>query len=94
MAVVQAFLAQKKPIASICHAPRLLIRAGAVRNRRVTSCPSIRNDLETAGAHWVDAEVVVDRGMITSRSPADLEPFVAAIIDAVIDQERCRSDAA
>lgn len=94
MAVVKAFLAQATPVAAICHAPWLLIQADAVRDLRVTSYPSIRRDLENAGAQWIDAEVVVDRGIITSRSPADLDPFVAAIIDAVTDQEQRRSAAA
>ncbi|MEQ8394684.1 type 1 glutamine amidotransferase domain-containing protein [Thalassobaculum sp.] len=85
MAVVMSFLDRGTPVAAICHAPWLLVQADAVRGRDVTSYPSIRRDLENAGARWIDAEVVVDGGIITSRSPKDLMPFIAAIIDEIED---------
>jgi protease I len=72
---VRAFFESGKPIAAICHAPWTLINAGFVSGRRLTSYPSIRIDLENAGAHWVDEEVVVDEGLVTSRSPDDLPAF-------------------
>ena len=83
MAVVRGFLDSGKPVAAICHGPWLLVEADAVRGRDVTSYPSIRRDLENAGANWLDADVVVDEGIITSRSPEDLMPFVAKIIEEV-----------
>jgi protease I len=80
---VRAFAQADKPIGAICHGPWTLINAEAVRGRKVTSFPSIRVDLENAGAEWRDAEVVVDRRLVTSRKPDDLEAFNAAVIDAV-----------
>src|SRR5512136_1529418 len=70
-------------VAAICHGPQLLISAEVVRGRRVTSWPSIAVDLKNAGAIWVDEEVVRDGKMITSRQPADLPEFNAAIIEAL-----------
>ncbi len=78
---VKDFFAQNKPVAAICHGPQLLIEADAVRGRRVTSWPSVRTDLINAGAHWLDREVVIDGNLITSRKPADLEAFGAALLD-------------
>jgi protease I len=72
-----------KPVAAICHGPSLLIEAGLVRGRRVTSWPSIRTDLVNAGALWEDAEVVCDAQLITSRKPSDLPAFCDALIDAL-----------
>ena len=68
------------PIAAICHGPQILIDCELVEGRRLTSYPSIRKDLENAGAEWVDQEVVTDRLLTTSRSPSDLEAFNAAIV--------------
>ncbi len=70
-------------IAAICHGPQLLISADIVRGRRLTSWPSIAVDLENAGAHWVDAPLVQDENLITSRKPADLPRFNKAIIEAL-----------
>jgi len=70
-----------KPVAAICHAGSLLIEAGVVEGRRVTSWPSIRKDLENAGARWEDAEVVEDGNLITSRNPGDLPSFCRAILE-------------
>jgi len=72
-----------KVVAAICHGPQLLISANVVRGRRVTSWPSIAVDLENAGAEWVDAPVVQDGNLITSRKPADLPRFNKAIIEAL-----------
>jgi protease I len=70
-----------KPIAAVCHAGSLLIEADLVRGKTVTSWPSIRTDLENAGATWVDQEVVEDGNIITSRNPGDLDAFTKAILD-------------
>jgi len=72
-----------KPLAIICHGPWLLVSAGRARGRRVTSWPSLADDLRNAGADWVDEEVVVDGNLITSRKPDDLPAFVGAIENAL-----------
>jgi len=72
---VKSFVADQKPIAAICHGPWTLIEANAVRNRRMTSWPSLQTDLRNAGAHWVDQQVVVDGGILTSRKPDDIPAF-------------------
>jgi protease I len=69
-------------VAAICHAGSLLVSAGIVRGKRVTSCRSIRDDLRAAGATWVDEPVVVDGSLITSRTPADLPQFLPAVLSA------------
>jgi protease I len=74
-----------KVVAAICHGPQLLISADIVRGRRVTSWPSVAVDLRNAGADWVDAPVVQDGNLITSRKPADLPRFNKAIIEALRD---------
>lgn len=71
---------EKKPIAAICHGPWLLINAGLVKNRTVTSYPSLKADLSNAGGKWVDKEVVVDGNLITSRKPDDIPAFNKALI--------------
>jgi protease I len=78
---VRAFFDKQKPVAAICHGPSLLIEAEVARGRRLTSWPSIRRDLENAGAEVVDEEVVVDRGLVTSRKPADIPAFNAKMIE-------------
>ncbi len=70
-----------KPIAAICHGPWTLIEADVVRGRTLTSYPSLRTDLIHAGAKWIDQEVVVDRGLVTSRGPQDLPAFNAKIVE-------------
>ena len=72
-----------KPVAAICHAPWTLIEADVVRDRTVTSWPSLRTDLTNAGATWVDEKVVVDGNLITSRNPDDLEAFNSALMEAL-----------
>ena len=83
MAFVRAFHDAGKPLAAICHGPWLLVEAGAAKGRELTSWPSLKTDLENAGGHWKDAEVVVDRHVITSRKPADIPAFTQAVIDAL-----------
>ncbi len=78
---VQEFFAQHKPVAAICHAPWVLIEAGVVEGRTVTSWPSVRTDLENAGAIWVDKEVVVDDGLVTSRNPGDIPIFCEKMVE-------------
>jgi protease I len=72
---VKAFVQAMKPVAAICHGPWTLVDADAVRGKKMTSWPSLRADLRNAGAEWIDAEVVVDQGLVTSRKPADLPAF-------------------
>jgi protease I len=78
---VRHFHESGKPIAAICHAPWALIEADAVRGRTMTSWPSLQTDLRNAGAKWVDREVVVDRGLVTSRKPDDLPAFCSRMIE-------------
>lgn len=78
---VKAFSDSGKPIAAICHGPWTLINAGGVQGRRMTSYPSIRLDLENAGAEWVDEEVVTDQGWVTSRKPDDIPAFNRKMIE-------------
>lgn len=80
---VRNFFKQSKPVAAICHGPQLLIEADVVKDRKMTSFSSIRKDLENAGAKWVDEEVVVDHGLVTSRSPKDLPVFNAKLVEEV-----------
>lgn len=77
-----------KPVAAICHAGSLLIEADVVRDKTVTSWPSIRTDLINAGAQWTDAEVVEDGNLITSRKPDDLRAFCGAVLRAVEQRAR------
>ena len=78
---VKGFVDAGKPIAAICHGPWTLIEAGAVRGRRMTSWPSLATDLRNAGAQWVDAECVVDSGLVTSRKPDDIPAFNRKMIE-------------
>lgn len=82
LAFVRHFFDTGKPVAAICHGPWTLVDAGVLGGRRLTSWASIKNDLRNAGAEWVDEEVVVDRGLITSRSPKDLPAFCKKIVEA------------
>jgi protease I len=77
----QHFLEQGKPLAAICHGPQLLIETGMLDGRTMTSYPSVKTDLVNAGVNWVDKEVVVDNGLVTSRSPEDLEAFNKKMIE-------------
>ncbi len=78
---VQDFFANGKPVAAICHAPLMLIEAGVVRGRKLTSYPSIKTDLKNAGADWVDEEVVTENGLVTSRKPDDIPAFNRKMIE-------------
>lgn len=82
---VRSFFEQHKPVAAICHGPWTLINAGVVRGRHMTSYHTIRVDLENAGAEWVDQEVVVDNGLVTSRSPSDLKAFNDKMIEEIYE---------
>ncbi|MEV5002612.1 type 1 glutamine amidotransferase domain-containing protein [Nocardioides sp. LML1-1-1.1] len=77
--LVRKVAAADKPLAVICHGPWLLVSAGLVEGRRLTSWPSLQDDIRNAGGDWVDAEVVVDRKLVTSRKPDDVPAFVEAI---------------
>lgn len=83
VAFVQHFLEQGKPVAAICHGPQLLIETGMLDGREMTSYWSIQTDLKNAGVNWVDKEVVVDNGLVTSRSPQDLEAFNKKMIEEI-----------
>jgi protease I len=78
---VRDFFAAGKPVGVICHGPWTLVEADVVKGRKLTSWPSLQTDLRNAGAEWVDEEVVVDNGLVTSRKPDDLEAFNAKIVE-------------
>ncbi|MGV2450038.1 UNVERIFIED_CONTAM: type 1 glutamine amidotransferase [Ralstonia mannitolilytica] len=80
---VKDFFAQHKPVAAICHGPQVLINAGVVEGRNLTSVNSISQDLKNAGARWEDSEVVVDEGLVTSRTPKDLPAFNAKMVEEI-----------
>ncbi|PVW13826.1 type 1 glutamine amidotransferase domain-containing protein [Marixanthomonas spongiae] len=80
---VRDFFKQKKPVAAICHGPQTLISADVVKGRKMTSFNSIKDDLVNAGANWVDEEVVVDEGFVTSRNPDDLPAFNSKLIEEI-----------
>ncbi|WP_114491636.1 type 1 glutamine amidotransferase domain-containing protein [Candidatus Ulvibacter alkanivorans] len=80
---VRDFFKEKKPVAAICHAPWTLISADVVKGRKMTSFNSIKDDLVNAGANWVDEEVVVDEGFVTSRNPDDLPAFNSKLVEEI-----------
>ncbi len=82
---VRSFFKAHKPVAAICHGPQVLIEADVLEGRRVTSFPSIRKDVMNAGAMWVDRKVVVDEGLVTSRSPEDLPAFNGKLVEEVYE---------
>ncbi len=90
---VKDFVTHDKIVAAICHAPWLLIEAGVVEGREMTSYHSIRTDLENAGANVVDKEVAISNGIITSRSPEDLDAFVDKIVEEIKEGEHQRDAA-
>ena len=81
VAFVRAFFEQGKPVAAICHAPWVLVEAGVVRDRKLTSWPTLQTDIRNAGGNWVDQEVVTDQGLVTSRKPDDIPAFNAKMIE-------------
>jgi protease I len=78
---IRSFVDAGKPVAAICHAPWMLVEAGVVRGRRLTSFPSVKTDVKNAGGNWVDEEAVLDGGVVTSRSPADIPAFNRQMIE-------------
>ena len=81
VAFAKGFFEQAKPVAAICHAPWTLVEADVLRGRTLTSWPSLQTDIRNAGATWVDEEVVVDDGLVTSRKPDDLKAFIAKAVE-------------
>jgi protease I len=84
---VRDFFDQHKPVAAICHGPWMLVEAGVVRGRTLTSWPSIQTDIRNAGGTWVDEEVHVDNGLVTSRKPDDLKAFNAKLVEEFAEGE-------
>jgi protease I len=82
---VRGFFEQDKPVGIICHGPWMLVEADVANGRTVTSWPSLRTDLRNAGANWVDKEVVVDNGLVTSRKPDDLPAFCSKVIEELAE---------
>lgn len=85
VAFVRGFFEQKKPVAAICHGPWVLVEADVVRGRTLTSYPSVQTDIRNAGGTWVDREVVVDQGLVTSRRPDDLPAFTAKLVEEIAE---------
>jgi protease I len=85
VAFVRAFFEQAKPVAVICHGPWTLVEADVVRGRTLTSWPSLQTDLRNAGATWVDEEVHVDGGLVSSRKPDDLPAFCAKLVEEMAE---------
>jgi deglycase len=81
VAFARSFFEQGKPVGVICHGPWTLVEADVVRGRRITSWPSLQTDIRNAGGNWVDEEVVVDEGLVSSRRPDDLPAFTAKIVE-------------
>jgi protease I len=91
---VRHFFDAKKPVAAICHGPWTLVEADVVRGRRLTSWPSLKTDIRNAGGSWVDEEVVVDKGLVTSRKPDDLPAFCKKMIEEIREGRHDRRVAA
>jgi deglycase len=87
VAFTKAFFDQAKPVAAICHGPWTLVEADVVRGRTLTSWPSLKTDISNAGGEWVDEEVHVDQGLVTSRNPGDLPAFCAKLVEEACEGE-------
>jgi protease I len=87
---VREFFNEKKPVAAICHGPQILIDAEVVEGRKMTSVKNISIDLKNAGVNWVDQEVVVDNGLVTSRTPEDLPAFNAKMVEEIMEGKHDR----
>jgi protease I len=87
---VRSFFDQGKPVAAICHGPWILVEADVVNGRKMTSYTSIQTDLKNAGANWVDQEVVVDQGLVTSRKPDDLPAFNRKMVEEIAEGQHER----
>jgi protease I len=85
LGLVRSFFEERKPVAAICHAPWVLLEAGVAKGRRLTSYHSLQTDLKNAGAQWEDTEVVVDNGLVTSRSPEDLDAFNPKVVEEIAE---------
>jgi len=85
VAFVRSFFEAQKPVAAICHAPWTLVEADVVRDRKLTSWPSLRTDIVNAGGNWVDEQVVVDNGLVTSRKPDDLPAFCDKLAEEICE---------
>jgi protease I len=85
VAFVRAFFESGKPVAAICHAPWVLVEAGVVEGRTLTSYPSLETDVRNAGGEWVDEEVRVDAGLVTSRRPGDLDAFCEKLVEEIAE---------
>jgi len=88
---VRTLFEQGKPVAAICHGPWTLVEADVVKGRPLTSWPSLRTDIENAGGHWVDEQVHVDQGLVTSRKPDDLPAFRDKMIEEFVEGEHART---
>lgn len=93
LSLIKNFYDNGKVVAAICHAPWLLIEAGLVKGRQLTSYPSVRTDVENAGGKWQDKEVVADMGVVTSRKPDDLKAFVSKIVEEIEEGKHDRQAA-
>jgi protease I len=94
VAFARSFFEAKKPVAVICHGPWTLVEADVVRGRKITSWPSLRTDIRNAGGDWVDEEVVVDNGLVSSRNPDDLPAFCDKMAEEICEGEHAGQTAA
>jgi protease I len=90
---VRDFFEQSKPVGVICHGPWMLVEAGVVRGRKLTSWPTLQTDIRNAGGDWVDEEVVVDNGLVTSRKPDDLPAFNKKIVEEFCEGKHAEQSA-